>query len=107
MKLRKLFRKLFRWLLKALRRRMRKAMLHQKAARPNTRLLVDVRRVMGQRPTIPLAELLAGLAALRPNYETWSPGDLTQGLADLDIPVSKGKRPTVRLAYVLASCQSH
>ena len=67
-------------------------------------LLVDVRQVLGDRPSMRLGDLLAALAARRPLYATWEPGDLIEQLAALNIPIAgTGRNRSVRRAAVVAA----
>ena len=69
-------------------------------------LLVDVRQVIGDRPRMRVGDLLAGLAARRPLYATWEPGDLIEQLAALDIPLAgTGRSRSVQRAAVVAACK--
>lgn len=75
-------------------------------ARGNQRLLVDVRQVLGDRAQIRATDLLTALRERRPIYATWSPADLVEQLAELDIPLTgQGRERSIRRAAVVAACE--
>lgn len=72
---------------------IRRLLLGVRAER-NERLLVDIRQVFGNHPSMRVAELLTALVERRPIYRSWSEADLVTALGHLGIRVSRRRTVT-------------